>query len=145
MSIEYTITMIDRPEADTNLISTDATIQPLIPPTGVGWRLMQMMVGTHKIFLTWMRGSGTVAISANYIADERDDVILADASNTALTVTLPAADAALKYTVKKIDNTGNIVYVTSSSGLIDGGVVYPLNSPMTSIDLVSNGIDWFVV
>ncbi|MCZ4242371.1 beta strand repeat-containing protein [Pedobacter punctiformis] len=89
--------------------------------------------------------------TANYSAVVTDETILIDATSAAVKVTLPAASASIKgkkYTVKKIDTTGNGVNVISSGGTIDG------NAAATGITgtlswqgwvFQCDGVNWFIV
>jgi len=77
-----------------------------------------------------------------------DDVILADATAGALTVTLP--DPTLTngrvFTVKKIDATVNTVTIAPfAAETIDGMASVSTSSPNESIDFLSDGTDWWVI
>jgi len=87
-----------------------------------------------------------VTADSNYTAS-RENIILCDAGSGAFTVTLPTVvDNVNKvYSIKKIDNTSNIVTVdTNSSETIDGSLTWNLKKYDT-LKIVSNGSGWFVI
>lgn len=86
--------------------------------------------------------------SGNYGALTTDSTIIADATSAGFTVTLPTAIgvAGKTYTVKKIDSTSNVVTVnTSSSQTIDGVLTQGITAQYTSITVISDGANWFIV
>lgn len=95
------------------------------------------------------------SITSSYtIANENpiniNEVILANASGGAITVTLPdATNTSFNtniYAIKKTDTSSNIVTInTTSSQTIDGGLTALLLVPFVSVNLVSNGSDWLVI
>jgi hypothetical protein len=77
-----------------------------------------------------------------------DSIILADATTGPISVTLPAASTKTNssYRIKKIDNTKN--YVTlMPNGLdkIDGNSNMVIAYANSAIDIVSNGIYWYII
>lgn len=86
--------------------------------------------------------------TAAYTITATDSTILADATGGAFTVTLPTAVGITGrlYTVKKIDSSGNVVTVgTTSSQTIDPATTYALSTQWAAVRVVSNGANWFVV
>lgn len=82
-----------------------------------------------------------------YTCTQSDRYVLADATTAAFTVTLPNASLCpgKAYNVKKTDSTAHSVTVAAAAGqTIDGATAYSLRSPHNAVDLVSNGIGWFV-
>lgn len=82
-----------------------------------------------------------------YTAKMVDGVILGNAATAPFTITLPtpAGIAGKKYTIKKIDSTGNSVTVGTVAGLIDGASVYSLTSQYMRVTVVSDGVNWNIV
>jgi hypothetical protein len=85
--------------------------------------------------------------TSSYSALETDETILVNAAGGAVTITLPSAVVASgkKFNVKKIDDTDNIVTITSTAGTIDtvasvSGAVW-----LQSWVLQSDGTNWFVI
>ena len=86
--------------------------------------------------------------SSNYTAaSTQSECILGNAAGGAITITLPtAASNPNVYTVKKIDASVNTVTVaTTASQTIDGGATALLRVRYASVNLVSDGSNWFVV
>lgn len=93
-------------------------------------------------------GSGNVTIqTSNYTALSSDDIILVDASSNPVEITLPLAItlSGHSYSIKKIDNSTNVVTILpSGSDLIDGEISQIYNAPMTSVIWDSDGIsNWY--
>jgi NDP-sugar pyrophosphorylase family protein len=77
-----------------------------------------------------------------------DEIIAADASSSAFTVTLPTAVgvAGQTYTIKRINTGSNAVTVgTTSSQTIDGATTYALSIQYKYVKVVSNGTNWIIV
>lgn len=86
--------------------------------------------------------------TADYTVLVTDRYILCNATAGELTVYLPeAANAAGRIIViKKIDTTSNYVVVQAEAGEeIDGGNLQELTSPYTTVNLLSDGSNWWVM
>lgn len=86
--------------------------------------------------------------SSNYTtASTQSECILGNAAGGAITITLPtAASNTNVYTVKKIDASVNTVTIaTTASQTVDGGATAVLRVRYASVNLVSDGSNWFVV
>lgn len=86
------------------------------------------------------------SVTADYTVMDNDSIILVDATSAAVTVTLPpAAEAKNKrYTVKKIDSSGNAVTV-SSTDTIDDATSQDILNQYDSIGVVSDGTEYWIV
>lgn len=76
------------------------------------------------------------------------NIILADASDGAVTLTLPDASSleGRKIIVKKIDVSANAVSLaTTSSQMIDGDLSKEITDQYASISVVASGGNWFIV
>lgn len=75
------------------------------------------------------------------------EIVLANATSNAITVTLPDATKTLNlYTVKKTDSSGYTVTVnTTSSQTIDGGSTAVIKVQYVSITFASDGSNWNVI
>lgn len=84
--------------------------------------------------------AGTTSIDLSH------SVHIVNATNGAITVELPAAaDAvAAEITVKKVDNTGNIVTITEDSGDGPDGKPLQLGGPNDYATVISNGAGWYI-
>jgi hypothetical protein len=72
------------------------------------------------------------------------DLVLADATSAAFTVTSPAATANNVFTVKKTDSSANAVTISPASGTIDGASSWVIYDQYSSFTFVSDGTNWFV-
>lgn len=90
-----------------------------------------------------------ITVTEDYTATGVVDVILVDASsNITVTVTIPTAVGVngKEYHVKKIDSSANHVDVKSmGTETIDGEDCQTITNQWTSLHLVSNNINWFVI
>jgi hypothetical protein len=94
----------------------------------------------------------TSTSSAAYTVADTDEVILADASSAAITVTLPTpadAYAGFTVTVKKTDSSGNAVTVKTATGYdidgVDGATGQAISSQYDSLTVVCDGSDYWVI
>lgn len=81
--------------------------------------------------------------AAAYTADVTDEIIFADATSNAITVTIPSAasmGAGFRLSVAKTDSSGNAVTVArTGSDTFDGSTSVSLAAQFNSVVLVSNG------
>jgi hypothetical protein len=93
------------------------------------------------------RKQGYRLVTAAYTVIPTDNVISADATGAAFTVTLPTAVglAGNQFTIKRI-NTGsnNVTIATTSSQTIDGVTSFVLSAPYQSVTVMSTGSNWIV-
>ena len=86
-----------------------------------------------------------IKVTGNHTASY-GEIILADASGGAITITLAAPLKGEKVTVKKIDSSTNAVtIVPNGSETIDGSSSYTLASQNEHVSLVSDGTNWYSV
>lgn len=72
--------------------------------------------------------------------------VLANASASGFTITLPAATAGAWVRVKKTDSSVNAVLVVGANGAtIDTGASFSVNSQFMSQDFMSDGTNWFLI
>lgn len=96
-------------------------------------------------------GSPTVVYSPTtsiIITENSGEVIvLANATSGSLTVNLPTAIAnTAKITVKKTDSSVNTVVIdANSTQTIDGSLTKTIEFQYTSVTLISNGSNWFII
>ena len=77
-----------------------------------------------------------------------DNVLLADASGGAVTVTLPAAAdvPGRHFTIKKTDGTGNTVTIDGAGAeTIDGAATQVISTQYTALTIASDGSTWWVI
>jgi len=84
------------------------------------------------------------SISSNTTASAQN-VLLADASGSALTVTLPSPSTDVDVTVKKTDSSGNAVTIATPGGqTIDGQSSIGITAQYASRTVVSDGNNYFI-
>lgn len=83
-------------------------------------------------------------VTADYATIEGDDVILVDAT---VTITLPTAVGLEGYhfIVKNIHVTGITTIATTGSETIDGQSTKTITNQYTSLTLISNNVNWFIL
>ncbi len=77
-----------------------------------------------------------------------ESIIFGDASSTNILFTLPDAGAydGNVFQIKKIDTTGNLITISGSSGqTIDNAASLSIDSPYTTLSVISNGQNWFIL
>jgi len=93
-------------------------------------------------YVTWQK----LEITADHDATDRQ-ILFADASPGALTVTLPlAADSKNVWiAVKKVDSSVNVVTIDPTAGItIDGAATQTLSTQYDSVDLYCDGTNWYI-
>jgi hypothetical protein len=108
------------------------------------WKLTQIIQSFTYIVNQHEDGYifNTTSVAAAYSANVSDSVIIA---NGTFTVTLPAANKCKnKRFVVKNSGVGTITIV-GSTGNIDGAANIVLSVTMESVDLVSDGTNWWVI
>lgn len=91
-------------------------------------------------------GGGNIQrVVANYTASV-SDVVLADATSVAITVTIGSGDSGGVVTVKKTDASANLVTVSGGSGqTIDGNASIIISNQFDSVTFICDGIDWHII
>lgn len=90
----------------------------------------------------------TATKTSNYTMATSDMVVLADAASGNVVITLPTASSTSGYRffIKRIDNSANTVTVQrSSSDTIDGATSHTIDQQYTSMTVVSNGSNWYII
>lgn len=88
------------------------------------------------------------AKTSAYTATNADDVLTADATSAAFTITLYTAsgNSGRKLTIKKIDSSVNVVTIDgNASETIDGAAAIYLRDQYSSVELMSDGTNWIIV
>jgi hypothetical protein len=92
--------------------------------------------------------SPIVSKTSAYTITQSDDMVVADATSGAFTVTLPNATTVgdgREFTVKKIDSSANAVTIgTTSSQTIDGATTKALSAQWTSITVKALSGAWYI-
>ena len=75
-----------------------------------------------------------------------DYIVLANSSSAGFTITLPAATSGRKLIIKDSGGSAqtNNITISPASGTIDGASTFVLNNNYQSVDLVSDGTNWFI-
>jgi hypothetical protein len=83
--------------------------------------------------------------TANYTATAADETILMNATSGDVTVTLPAAAAGKRYTIKKLNAPPNKVKIVPSSGTIEGVTDIEWSVKYQGYTVQSDGTNWWIV
>ena len=90
----------------------------------------------------------TTSVSTSHPASLNDSVVLVNATTGNKTVSLPAAAQCKdkRYIVKKIDTSANFVIIDPNAAeLIDNVTAHTISVVNSSIDIVSDGSNWWIV
>ena len=93
--------------------------------------------------LSRLNATRPIAVSTTYTAAS-GDIVLATAGAGGFTVTLPTVALGAFVTVKKVDTGAGTITVSPASGSIDGASTYSLVVRWDSVDLYSDGSNWFL-
>lgn len=85
----------------------------------------------------------TVTKTSDYTVNP-GEFVLADASSSAITITLPAAATDTFVTVKKTDSTNDVTIATPGSETIDGQSSIILSTQYASREIGSDGSNYFI-
>jgi hypothetical protein len=102
-------------------------------------------IGTSSIHFT---RPSVVSKTTTYTAGDTEEIVLADATAGAFTVTLPtaASKSGFIYTVKKTDSSAAAVTIDGDGAeTIDGDASVDLASQDKVISVVSDGSNWWIV
>jgi hypothetical protein len=94
------------------------------------------------------RAGQTTTLTTTTTIDAEFEIYLVNAASGAVTVNLPTASQSedQKYFIKKIDSSGNIVTVDpDGSETIDDQTTQLLSNQYDSIEIVSDGSEWWIV
>lgn len=122
-------------------------------PVTVDKLLGKPLLHTHQLgdIIVGTTGSVNVANVVTTATNKNADVetiILVDATSGAITITLPPALSYLNkiYTIKKIDSTTNSVIVDGNGAeTIDNNQTVTIGFQYTTLQIVSNGIAWYII
>lgn len=92
--------------------------------------------------------STVIEKTAAYTLTLSDSICVVDATGGAVTITLPTAASAINrcFYIKKIDASGNAVTVDGDgSETIDGATTASLASQYDSVQVVSDGTEWWII
>ena len=99
-------------------------------------------------WVTISRANSIEQVSTDYQVDDDDYVILADASNGDIHITLASASLVKEnvYNIKRISSGENKVYIDASNNeLIDGQSGVEINTQYATLTVISNGSQWFII
>lgn len=89
----------------------------------------------------------TTSVSTSYTASLNDSVILVDSTGGDKTVVLPAVDQSKmkRMAVKKLVAGNKVIVDPAGAAMIDNITAYTMTTAMASIDVVSDGSNWWTV
>jgi hypothetical protein len=118
--------------------------QPVVP---MWWMLDRDTDAVRPVFFAVNHHDGTCGTTGGVAAHDID-VVLADASSAAFTITLPNVAGAVeqRFYVKKVDSSVNAVTVSGNGAdTIDGQGTQVISIQYDSLTLFSNGTEWFIL
>lgn len=131
--------------ADT--IRTKAQVLALMPDNNSGQVSPQDMRDFIVSIYDAVSALNTRTLTSNATLASTDHVVLVDATNGAVTVTLPLAAARLsEFCIKKTDSSANAVTVDGNGGeTIDDATTFVLTEQYDAIRIFSDGTEWWVL
>lgn len=89
----------------------------------------------------------TTSVSTSYTASLNDSVVLVDSTGGSKTVVLPAVDKSKmkRMSVKKLVAANNVIVDPAGTALIENVTAYTMTTALASIDVVSDGSNWWIV
>jgi hypothetical protein len=117
-------------------VSNNASIELIYNTSNSRWMTVGSAGGNARV----------ASISTSTVLTIINDVVLASAASGAINVTLPAPASGKIITVKKTDSTANLVSILpSASETIDGTSLKAITGQYDSVQLVSDGTNWFII
>ena len=87
-----------------------------------------------------------VSVSTNTVLTIVNDVVLVNASGSAVNITLPSPASGKILTIKKTDAGLNVVNILpSASETIDGATAKTIVGQYDAVQVVSDGTNWFII
>lgn len=120
--------------ADNYVLTMDGTTVGWEPAAGSGDSTVLTIEATAK--------------TGNYTLTTSDQVILADSSGGAFTITTPAAssNSGRYFYIKKVDSSSNFVTLKGAgSETVDGATTFDLFVQWQAVMIVSDGSNWLVL
>lgn len=88
-------------------------------------------------------GGAVQSKTTDYTISDGDAIVFVDASAGAVAITLPAVSEVM-FTVKKTDNTGNLVTISGADN-IDGVGTAVIGTPLASLTIAGDGAEWWII
>jgi hypothetical protein len=133
---------------DTNQTVSSQSFKIYRPGTSIN-SSGKMTVNTTELHSSYLHVEGNLSTKVSTVSnsielDETYSVVLVDTSSNNVSIYLPPADifSEIKYTIKKISMLNTVNIITSDN--LDGETLETLSDNYESIDIVSNGISWFI-
>lgn len=148
--------------ADLQIVAGTPGGSPVAPSTPSGWLAIATLYVTavtgvanqsaitdkrsrYKIQSGWVT---PLAITSTYTVDLDDELLIVNAASGSFTINLPAASLCLGKTlrVKNITSVANTVTIdANASETIDGQLTQVLDNDYTSVTLVCDGTQWYLL
>jgi hypothetical protein len=126
-----------------------------LPPVPIGAPVTDESGFSSQVWSSWfqrmssqVQGLSITSVTGAYTASFDDDVILANATGGAFSVTLPNAEERKGKVlfIKKTDASGNAVTLDGfDSQTIDGSATHAIASQYNSRTIVSDGSNWMII
>lgn len=89
----------------------------------------------------------TTLTSNTTLSTSPNQILLADTTSGIFIITLPTAvgNSGVAYTIKKVNAGNTLTVATTSSQTIDGTTTITMTVQYSSVDIVSDGSNWFIL
>jgi hypothetical protein len=150
-TIQDDVDTTKRAKFDATFLGTGTTTTFEFPNTGGSPTTLVGDDVTQTLFNKTITNK-SLAKTANFTIPTGDttQVYFVDATSAGIpgvTITVPSASAnpGYQFTIKRIDNSGFPITVNSSAGTIDGNASWTLDRQYTSITVVSDAANWYII
>lgn len=129
---------------DTSVSKTNGDILIYNSSSGT-WIRKSFFDSNNKIALQNQYNSEITSTTSNMTLGNTNTIVLVNASSGNITITLPSAPITGKrYTIKKIDNSVNVVIITSTK-TIDGQTSITISNQYEVVNIIYDGNNYYIV
>ena len=106
-----------------------------------------LYIGNYEMYPSFLSGGNVKTITANYTATKDDYLFLLDTSGGQITLTLPDPTglSGKYFAVKKITSGQQVTIDTTGTAKIDGGDTHIMTNQWSAHEIVTDGIDYFLM
>ena len=94
---------------------------------------------------TCLSGTSVITVTTDPYNAQENEIILVNATSSAITVNLPTPVNGTQITIKKIDSSGNTVTIDGNGNTIDGSATQTIGTQFTALKLAADGNNWFIL
>jgi hypothetical protein len=106
-----------------------------------------LYIGNYEMYPSFLSGGNVKTITANYTATKDDYLFLLDTTAGQITLTLPDPSglSGKYFAVKKINAGQQVTIDTVGTAKIDGGDTHTMTNQWSAHEIVTDGIDYFLM